>query len=183
MKTNGRYTSAPSPTAVGFNTNVQYGTQSNGTSGYEGTHGSTSVDDLTMGLRGMAVGDDYGSQNSSYRQGTSMPQPQTAPPPVRGPHMIQAHQARPSYGGYNPQGDYSAYYAGPSGLDYSFSYDTYRSNSDASCTCKRSRGNLNQRSAFGRHDNHAVQVLRRESMRPPDETATGRTDDCVEVQV
>ena len=44
------------------------------------------------------------------------------------------------------------------------------------------RGNLNQKSAFGRHDNHAVQVLRRESMRPLDETATGRTDDCVEVQ-
>lgn len=84
-----------------------------------------------MGIRGMVVGEDYSNQNSSYRQGTSMPQPQTAPP-IRAPHMIQAHQARPSYGGYNPQGDYTAYYAGPSGLDYSYSYDTYRSNSDAS---------------------------------------------------
>ncbi|KAL5533325.1 PUF3 [Sanghuangporus sanghuang] len=131
VKSNARYTSAPSPTAVGFNANVQYGNQSNGTSGYEGAHGSTSVDDLTMGIRGMVVGEDYSNQGSSYRQGTSMPQPQTAPP-IRAPHMIQAHQARPSYGGYNPQGDYTAYYAGPSGLDYSYSYDTYRSNSDAS---------------------------------------------------
>ena len=79
-----------------------------------------------MGLRSMSVGDEYNNQGS-YRPSGNMPQPQNAPP-IRGPQMMQPHQARASFGGYTPQGDYSAYYAGPSGVDYAYGYS---SNSDA----------------------------------------------------
>lgn len=82
-----------------------------------------------MSLRGMTVGEDYSNQGSSYRQTAAMPQSQTAPAPVRAPQMMP-HQARPSFNGYNPQADYAAYYTGPSGLDYSYNYDTYRSNTE-----------------------------------------------------
>lgn len=122
VKSTPRYGSVPSPTAVGFSSNVQYGSQTNGSSNFE----STSVDDLTMGLRGISVGDEYSNQGS-YRPSSNMPQPQTAAP-IRGPQMMQPHQARASFGGYTPQGDYSAYYAGPSGVDYTYGYS---SNSDA----------------------------------------------------
>ncbi|PAV23257.1 ARM repeat-containing [Pyrrhoderma noxium] len=122
VKSASRYGSVPSPTAVGFSSNVQYGSQTNGNSNFE----STSVDDLTMGLRSMSVGDEYNNQGS-YRPSGNMPQPQNAPP-IRGPQMMQPHQARASFGGYTPQGDYSAYYAGPSGVDYAYGYS---SNSDA----------------------------------------------------
>ena len=87
-KSGGRYSAVPSPTAVGFNTNSQYGPQANGaSSGYDG---SGSVEDLTMGLRGMSVNEDYNNQGSSYRPATNMPQAQP-PPPARAPHVLQPH--------------------------------------------------------------------------------------------
>ena len=125
-KNGGRYSAVPSPTAAGFNTNAQYGSQTNGSSGYDGTG---SVEDLTMGLRGMSVGEDYNNQGSSYRPATAtnMPQAQTAPP-ARAPHMLKPHQSRPSFGGYGNPGDYQSYYSAPSNVDFY----SYGSNSDAS---------------------------------------------------
>lgn len=80
-----------------------------------------------MGIRGMTVGDDFNNQGSSYHPGTTgMPQPQTNAPPMR---IMQPQQTRPSFSNYSPQGDYTAYYAGPSGMDYSYSYG---SSTDAS---------------------------------------------------
>ncbi|THH10202.1 hypothetical protein EW145_g1509 [Phellinidium pouzarii] len=131
-KSGPRYGGVPSPTAVGFSANTQFGSQANSAPTYENGHGSTAMDELAMGIRGMVVGDDYSSQGSSYRSAAVMPQPQPAAPPVRAPHMMQPHQSRLSFSGYTPQADYTAYYAGPSGLDYPYTYDSYRSNPDAS---------------------------------------------------
>ncbi|KAI5122952.1 hypothetical protein M0805_006833 [Coniferiporia weirii] len=127
-----RYSGVPSPTAAGFSGTSQFG--ANGASNYDSGHTSAAVDELAMGIRGMVVGEDYGNQGSSYRsQATAaMPQPQTTAPPVRAPHMMQPHQSRLSFSGYTPQADYTAYYAGPSALDYSYGYDSYRGNPDAS---------------------------------------------------
>ena len=133
-KSSPRYSSVASPTRL--NANTTYGSQ--GSIGASYDHGTVSVDDLAVNFRGMSVGDDYNAanQNSSYRAPASMPQaqtvaPQSSAPQVRVPHVVQ-HQSRPSFGGYTPQADYSAYYAGPPTIDYSYSYDNYRSNTDTS---------------------------------------------------
>lgn len=85
------------------------------------------MDELTRGIRGMAVSDEFAAQGNTYRPGTTnMPQPNGNVPPMR---VVQPQQSRPSFSNYSPQGDYTAYFAGPSGLDYSYSYG---SSTDAS---------------------------------------------------
>jgi hypothetical protein len=70
------------------------------------------TDDISAGLRGMAVEDDYNS-SQHYRQ-----QPAGSTPQVRAPpHMTQG---RGPYSGYTPT-DYSTYYPS-SGLDYGYPY-------------------------------------------------------------
>lgn len=68
--------------------------------------GGTSVDDLSMALRGMAVEDDYGAR-SAQQQGPSTGAARTQPP--RGP-----------YGNFVQ--DYQGYYSNTSGMDYSYGY-------------------------------------------------------------
>lgn len=79
--------------------------------------------ELTLGLRGMAVEDDFGAaqQSGAYRQQTSGNQPSSAGghghpslPPIRAPVHIQ--QSRGPYSAYG-QADYAQYYTGqPIGL-------------------------------------------------------------------
>jgi hypothetical protein len=84
-------------------------------------HPSTSVlnEDHSVAVRGMAVEDDYGFQQSHQHMSSA----QTMPHP-RGPPIPQ-----PPFGGYNP------YYTVPTirepYLDFSYGYDAYRGPADA----------------------------------------------------
>lgn len=73
---------------------------------------ATLDNELAMGIRGMAVEEDYGGQ---YRQQGVVSQGQSAAP-VRG--LVQ--QGRGPYSGYAQQ-DYTGYYSG-SGVEYGYSY-------------------------------------------------------------
>ena len=84
------------------------------------------MDDITLGLRGMAVADEYGTGHQASYRSVSMPQPH-ATGATRGPQVVQT---RPSFNAYTAH-DYASYYAGPSAMDYSYGYDTYRNNPDA----------------------------------------------------
>lgn len=121
--------SSPSKPA-GYGANPHFG---NGSGGYESGGAPGAVDEITASLRGMVVGDDYSnSQQSPYRQGiATMPQPQTAPPQANNRPPFQHHQSRPSFNTYTPQADYTAYYTGQTGTEYSYGYDSYRGNPDA----------------------------------------------------
>lgn len=135
-----RYGGVVSPAkSMGYNPSSQFGNQGglNAPTGYDAPIVSTTVDELTAGFRGMVVGEDYGSlqQGSSFRVSAAVSQPQTLlsqpnAQQVRMPHLVQPHQTRPSFGGYTPQADYTAYYAGPSAIDYSYTYDAYHTNPD-----------------------------------------------------
>ena len=77
----------------------------------------------------MADADDFDNQSSSRHPGTTdIPQPHTNVPSMR---VMQLQQARPSFTRDNcsPQGEYAAYYTGPSRMSYSYSYG---SSTDAS---------------------------------------------------
>lgn len=94
-----RYNAAASPNGPNFGSTLN--------SAYD----SAVDNELSIGLRGMAVEDDY-----SYRQQT---QGQTAPQ-VRAPPPMQ-QQNRGPYNGY-VQADYSAYYANGNGVEYAYPY-------------------------------------------------------------
>ena len=106
---------------------------------FETSQASTAADELSLGLRGMAVEDDYGaSQAASYRaqQHAQGPPPSVTPvPQVRAPPQTQPQPLRPAYGTY-PQTDYSTYYAaGAPGretfaVEYPYGYDSYRNTPD-----------------------------------------------------
>jgi hypothetical protein len=99
-----RYNITTSPRAPSFGSTVN--------SGYD-----TMVDnELALGLRGMAVEDDY-SSNQQYRQQAAVSPNQPAPQ-VRVPPPMQ--QPRGPYNGY-AQTDY-AYYPNSNGMEYGYSY-------------------------------------------------------------
>lgn len=107
-----RYHVAASPRAPSFGSAVN--------SGYD----SMVDNQLVLGLRGMAVEDDYNSSQQYRHQGIGsqgQPAPQArAPPPIQ--------QGRGPYSGYT-QTDYSAYYPNSSGMEYGYPYG---SNADPS---------------------------------------------------
>jgi hypothetical protein len=118
LKDTSRYTGTASPTKPPGN----FGGSSpfSGQQTLQGT-GYDPVDELALGMRGMVVEDDYGSQNAHYRQ-TNGQQSQYSVPQIRAPP-----QGRSPYNGY-PQPEYAtAYYAGGS-----YPYDAYRNGSDPS---------------------------------------------------
>lgn len=131
-----RFASVSSPTrSVSYSSSSHYPT-SGGTTGHydSGRVSSSTVEDLTAGLRGMAVGDEFGiahQQSSAYLPPShSRPMPSLhGVLPLRPAHLVQPHQAR-SVSAYPPSSDYSAYYTGPPALDYQYSYDAYRGGSD-----------------------------------------------------
>ncbi|KII88482.1 hypothetical protein PLICRDRAFT_110391 [Plicaturopsis crispa FD-325 SS-3] len=118
-----RYSASTSPSKPGAYNSFP-GQQ---TGGYDSLQTSSVVDnELALGLRGMAVEDDYGvgQQNGQYRQGAVAPG-QGNGVSARGPPPMQ--QPRPPYNGY-PGADYSAYYSNQPGrepyMDYQYGYGT-----------------------------------------------------------
>lgn len=143
---NGATKSASPTRSAGYITSSPFPAQSaalpvhgtNSQANYDGNQSTSSVDELSLGLRGMAVEDDYGAGQAviSFRtqQSHSVPPgPQTSQ--VRPPLPVQPQPPRPGYGAY-PQADYSAYYATAApgrdqfAVEYSYGYDTYRNSSD-----------------------------------------------------
>lgn len=102
--TGARYNATASPKGPGFGSALN--------SGYD-----AAVDnDLALGLRGMAVEDDYSGQQ--YRGQATGPQGQSAP---QGRAQQSVQQGRGAYNGYT-QADYGAYYSNGSGLEYGYPY-------------------------------------------------------------
>jgi hypothetical protein len=101
-----RYNTTAPPRAPSFGSAVN--------SGYD----SMVDNDLVLGLRGMAVEDDY-NPSQSYRHQPAMSQGQPTPQ-VRAPPPMQ--QSRGPYAGYAHQTDYSAYYPNSSGMEYVYPY-------------------------------------------------------------
>ncbi|THH16351.1 hypothetical protein EW146_g4279 [Bondarzewia mesenterica] len=151
-----RYASAASPPKPGgFSMSSpfsgQQALQNPNTAGYDAMPTSSIVEnELSLGIRGMAVEDDYGvaQQGSPYRQQPSSNQPAPASgvnpsvPQIRGPPPMQ--QPRGPYNVY-AQTDYATYYSGqPSGresyVDYSYPYDAYRGTPDPSLYASTSLG-------------------------------------------
>ena len=138
QSTPSRY-SAHSPTRTHYATNTSpFATQqplmpSNNASpsAYETSQSSSIDHDLALSFRGMAVEDEFGSaqpyRQQSLASQTTMAagQPHASPTiHMRGPHPMQ--QPRGPYPGY-PQADYAApYYAGPTRVEYPFTYEGYR---------------------------------------------------------
>ncbi|KAF8590608.1 hypothetical protein K439DRAFT_1329920, partial [Ramaria rubella] len=145
---NGGVKSASPTRTGGFVTSSPFPTQpptlpvhgNNAQSSYDSSQNTPNVDELSLGLRGMVVEDDYASgQAAGYRvphhtQG-ALPLPGPPVPQIRPPPQMQPQPPRPTYGTY-PQADYSAYYAtGAPGreqftVEYSYGYDSYRNTSD-----------------------------------------------------
>lgn len=100
-----RYNAATSPSGTSF------------TSGMNGGYDSIVDNELTLGMRGMAVEDDYAS-SQHYRQPATGSHSQSglqvrAPPPMQ--------QGRGLYNGY-AQTDYPAYYSNSNGMEYGYPY-------------------------------------------------------------
>ena len=103
--------------------------------------------ELALGVRGMAVEDDYGvsQQGSPYRQQphgnqSSLASGGNPSVQIRGPPPMQ--QPRGPYNGY-AQADYATYYSGQSSgresyVDYSYPYDAYRTTPDPSLYASQS---------------------------------------------
>ena len=106
---------------------------------FDGSQNASNVDELSLGLRGMAVEDEYGAGHTAMPYRAHQPSQGAPPgpqiPQIRPPIQLQQQPPRPSYGTY-PQADYSAYYAtGAPGreqftVEYPYGYDSYRNTSD-----------------------------------------------------
>jgi hypothetical protein len=129
MKDTSRYPAATSPTrpAGSFVNSSPFSGQQTALHGSSGAAYDPVVDnELALGMRGMAVEDDYTGQGNSYRQANVSQHGQFSVPQIRAPLQVQA---RSPYSGY-PQPEYAAaYYPGAPG---SFPYDAYRNGSDPS---------------------------------------------------
>ena len=114
-----------------------HGPNSQGT--FDVPQSTSNVDELSLGLRGMAVEDDYGASQTAmhYRAHQAAQGIPTGPqiPQNRPPIPLQQQPPRPGYGTY-PQADYSAYYATgapgrePFAVEYPYGYDSYRNTTD-----------------------------------------------------
>lgn len=100
-----RYASATSPTAFGTS---NYSAQPSAP-GFDSMQSASSVDDLSISLRGMAVEDDFTVQTRQL-DGSSQP----APSQLRGPTAMP--QGRGPYASF-PQPDYSGFYPNATGRD------------------------------------------------------------------
>lgn len=113
-----RYSPASPSNPIPYAVSSSFPSQQHGLQGDQLQASSFPDDELSMALRGMVVADDL-AQSA-----------QVSPFPMRVPSQVQ--QPRMPYGSY-PQGDYTAYYTGPSAhIDYSYAYDAYRATSDPS---------------------------------------------------
>ncbi|KAI0054095.1 hypothetical protein FA95DRAFT_1480124 [Auriscalpium vulgare] len=135
-----RFPSSVSPKSGGFAASSAFGqpTHQNPNLAYEPMTPSSVVEnELSLGIRGMAVEDEYSAPHSTapYRaQAPASQQASSVPtaPSIRVPSNMQ--QPRGPYNAYSPS-DYAAYYQGPPSVrepyvDYSYPYDAYRATPD-----------------------------------------------------